>query len=243
MQTKTIFILLAFIAHSCSAENTPAVYQEMDRQLLSLWKSAKTENYKMCIAYLNKVEHEWNTILPKVKDLAVSNIDTEEFAKDVQLEIASMHISLKRKTCKRIEVSCLELLQSFSNLRESAGVEGYPIDDLLSINTYYNDIHYAVHDKMMGLLYWFEFQDLVDNFIDKWHAYDCIPPSEIQNQFDNINLSQHADLKVKLNSCLDEFIDSLESGYTPDFEIPCDDLGVAIRELMWLYAESKQTEI
>lgn len=99
----------------------------------------------------------------------------------------------------------------------------------------YNQINEIVHDPMFGLLSWKEFLSDVDLMIDYWEMYKCYSDDYIKDYRPSIKLDEHQKICNKIEECLIEFIQSLESGFQEDFSLPCDSLGLSIEELVNLY--------
>jgi len=232
--TFTIAILFLFSTSELIAEQY--VYPSLDRALISLWKSAHERDMQNSIASLSSVLHEWNSAKNSLVQSNESKIDTKEFVNEIEYMMKGLRIYTDNGDLTHLEQITYQLLWDFSLMRDCIGIENYPIDRLLHMHITYNEIHYTVHDEMMGLRYWFEFQDIVDEFIEHWEGYDCMGINEIQSYFDNVNPTIHKDLKQTLNTCLENFIESMDSGYRTDFELPCDEMGNAVRELIWLYS-------
>ena len=99
----------------------------------------------------------------------------------------------------------------------------------------YNDLHETIHDPLFSLKTWAEFQNDVDILVQTWEAYKCLNEQEVLNANPKVNLELHRTVLVEIESCLNDFINSLDSGYQPDFEVPCDTLGRSINALTQMY--------
>lgn len=232
---KIAFLLLVL---SFQLEAEQYLYPSLDRELITLWKSAHERDLQNSITSLKGVLHEWTIAKASLMRSKDSKIDRKQFIDETEYMIKGLRIYVDNGDLTHLEQITYQMLWDFSLMRDCIGIDDYPIDRLLHMHITHNEIHYTVHDEMMGLRYWFEFQDIVNDFIAHWDEYDCMGIEEIQKYFKNIDPIFHKDLKQTLHTCLAEFIKSMESGYRTDFEIPCDKMGNAIRELIWLYSKN-----
>lgn len=216
-----------------------SVYPETDKTIIVLWKAALEKDKTICQSAIKQLSNKWIKTSAPIKELKSDTFNTEEFMAGIKDIILSIQSYINTDNYTMVEDLSYQLLLDFNSMRNCIGINNYALDDLLNMYDTYNEIHYTVHDPMLGLRNWFEFQDLIDDFIESWDSYLCTQDKEIKTYFTGINLETHTLLKQKLNTCLDNFIQSLDSGYRTDFEIPCDIMGEAVRELIWLYAESK----
>ena len=239
MRLTTCILTILF---SCSFNYLPIeklVYPEIDKNLIMLWEAAIEKDKSRCQTALNQLSNNWIEALPLIKEIKSENFNTDEFIAAFEDILPIIQSNLDTHNYTRVEELAYQLLMNFSSMRSCIGIKNYAIDNLLYMYTTYSEIHYTVHDPMLGLRNWFEFQDLINDFIEYWDSYLCTQDQEIQTYFTSLNMEMHTQLKQKLNSCLENFIQSLDSGYRIDFKIPCDEMGEAIKELISLYTESK----
>lgn len=147
---------------------------------------------------------------------------------------------------KNISVTTLPLillsLIVFSNtgfgntaLNPSGSASDDPKELVLLISNAYDNIHNIIHDPLFGLKTWTEFQDEVDQLVQYWERYKCFDEDTISQSVKDINLNDHHRVCMDIETCLNDFINSLDSGFQPDFELPCDSLGQSIDLLNQLY--------
>jgi len=238
---KTIFLVFV-ISISCVVTGVESqqqqVYPNLDQGLILLWKNALLNDNQNTKSALVLVQKAWSIAKPKITKLRNSQFDNRKFIDETDLILKALPYYIDNNYVKLLENYSYQLLLDLSSMRSCIGVKNYPLDRLLNLHISYNEIHFTVHDEMMGLLYWFEFQELVEDFIDYWGEYECMDNEDINLNFENIDDELHKGLKDTFNSCLSNFISSLDSANRTDFEIPCEDMGVALRELMWLYAHN-----
>lgn len=229
-------ILLVLFVVRGSAERL--VYPELDKGLIALWENANKGDSKGSQATMQIVLTNWASVKPDILKINDAHFNNSHFVKDTETILSMMQNMLKKGGYSRLEDFVYQLLWDFSSMRNCIGIDDYPLDQLLITHLTYNEIHYTVHDEMMGLRYWFEFQEIVNDFVENWDQYDCIQTEEVQKYFPHVREKYHQVVKDKLNHCLSNFIKSLESAYRNDFEIPCDEMGDAIQELIFLYQGS-----
>jgi len=239
MKTLQIIILVSVLLLEFTVFKQKEVFPSFDSKLIALWQSAYHQDVDKSIASIKELQAEWKTIKKDVAQIRYSQFNNSEFIETIDNSIQTLEKFSSQKKVLGLEEFTYLILWEFRAMRNCVEIEDYPIDNLLEVHDVYNEVHYTVHDQMMGLLHWFEFQEIVDNLVENWDRYDCLSTDQIKANFGNIDLKKHEVLKSEVNYCLNDFIKSLESGYTPDFEIPCDEMGNAMRELIWLYGQNK----
>ena len=91
----------------------------------------------------------------------------------------------------------------------------------------------------MELTQWFEFEDVMDDMFASWDAY-IANVSDVPQFFSGFDLSAQFKLHERMQDCKAAFVDALEDGYRPDFELPCDRIGETLEESLGLYLQHLQ---
>lgn len=244
---STIILCVGLLIHATPAHaNCDANYPKLDKALISLWHSSKTQDHAGASTALDLIDREWNLIVPDLYKYLNPTVNIQEFNKDMDYCIISMKISLYERDYHDLSRFAYRMLTEFKFLRDhhrGLQSEAYPIDNLLTLIEIYNDIDATVNDQMFGLKYWFEFADMVDKLKLKWDTYDKLNHTQITACFPFISKGDHLLAKSKVKDCLSYFLASLESGYRTDFAMPCDELGGALSELLVLYADQERLEV
>lgn len=206
-----------------------------DQLMLKLNNESYQEIEENAEYYLNQISDLW----PKVKNKLYAEVDWDKHqnhdVRDIDLYINVLKKSIEMKNDEYTEVVSLKILMKLKSIRNTMGINNYPIDLVITLQSKYQNINKVVNDQKLDLLEWMEFQDLVDEFIINWEIYNCLSSTEIDLRFPNLDKEQHEQSKNKFASCLENFIDSMKSGYRTDFELPCEDLGDALYSLSKLY--------
>lgn len=229
-----------------SYSNCDASYPKLDQALISLWHHSTVNDHEGAKHALDHIDREWNLMVPELYKYLHPTVNIEQFNKDMDYFIISMKISLYERDYIDLAKFSKKMLFQFKYFREhhkSFAGTSYPIDHVLNMVAYYSEINETVHDQMFGLKYWFEFEDMVNAFQSEWQAYDAKRTEEITKCFPFIAEVEHEMAKEKIEECLSYFLASLESGYRTDFEIPCDELGNALYELIILYGDVDHADL
>ena len=223
-----------------SYSNCDESYPKLDKALISLWHSSKISDHEGAKKALDQIDREWSIVVPDLYKYLNPFVNVEEFDKDMDYFIISMKISLYEEDYPDLAIYAMKMLHQFKMLRahqNNSITEVYSLDHLLNMIELYSEIDDTVHDQMFGLKYWFEFADLVSGFESEWAVYDDLSIEQITICFPFITQGEHDLLKDKVTECLTYFTDSLDSGYRTDFEMPCEELGGALKELLVLYSD------
>jgi len=228
-------LLLALSAGAIISQDHLANFYEVDRALISIHRYVTESNYQLTKESIQSAENIWNIERSKldsshecsaVEQLNLCNIDGL---------FAILSMQLERNSYPALDNYLMELVAELRDLRLSTGIETYPIDHLWMAYGHYQEVHLTVHDQMFGLREWFEFEDMVNGVGESLDAYSMLDDSTFHINYPEIDIKKHTEMKDKLNECFLNFIYSLDSGYTPDFEWPCDELGLALYDLILLY--------
>jgi len=212
-------------------------YPKLDQGLIAIWKGADSEDITLSQQFMKVVDLEWSFAKSKLSKIRKRDFNQVKFVKNIDYAMMGLRNCIVDHRFEEIQNFTYQILWDFSEMRKALEITGYPIDPLLMMHIYYSEIHYTVHDQEMGLLHWFEFEELVDDFAAYCEMYDDIKFEQIKQYFNEIDSNAHVKHKKKLRSCLEKFLDALKSGYTDDFEMPCDDLGRAVQDLVWMYSK------
>lgn len=235
-----IFGIGMLINPTVNYSNCDGKYVKLDKALIDLLYHCNANDYEGVEHALDGVDQEWNIIVNKNIIKTTEAILIVDFNKKMDDCIRSMNILFYERDFIGLEKNTKNMLQKLKWLRDYEnklnGTE-YPLDQILNMVEYYSEIEETVYDQMFGLKYWFEFEDSVNAFQCEWNAYAEIDTVDITECFSSITKMEHDKAKGKIEECLAYFLDSLESGFRSDFEIPCDELGVALDDLLYLYAD------
>ena len=236
------FLLPATVSYS----NCDANYSKLDQALIGLWHHSMACDHDGAKHALDHIVKEWNLMVPELYKYLNPTVNLEQFNRDMVNFIVSMKISLDERDYIDLGKFSKKMLYQFKYFREhhtDFTSTSYPLYYILNMVEYYSEIGETVHDQMFGLKYWFEFEDIVNAFQSEWKAFDSKSTAEIKKCFPFITNIEHNSAKEKVEKCLSYFLASLESGYRSDFEIPCDELGGALYELMVLYGNVDRSDL
>lgn len=244
---KVLIISISFLLHaSISYANCETSYPKLDQGLISLWHHSKANDYEGAKHALEHIDREWALMVPQLYKYLNPTVNIGQFNREMDYFIVSMEIALYERDYIELAKFSKKMLYQFKYFREhhkDFTRTTYPLDHILNMIEYYNEIDETVHDQMFGLKYWFEFEDMVKTFQSEWNTYDAIGTTEIGKCFPFITEVEHGMAKAKIEECLSYFLDSLESGYRTDFEIPCNELGDALYDLMIMYGNENHAHL
>lgn len=236
----TIFLLSFF--QTTEAQDPLSKYALLDQSLIALWNYAHTQNGEKCIELANEIDEQLKTLYSNLDRTNSHQKENKKYKTYTAKVILVLLHQADKKNFKNIKFFAIELLYENYSLRDCFEQKGYPLDAMMLLSESYTKVHKTVEDPMMDLLEWFEFSKQVNEMVDRWEKYNCIPNATIQKYFPHISGIQHQLQKEKANNCLNDFLGSLESGYRKDFILPCEDLGDALSTLMKLYGHEARND-
>lgn len=231
-----MFSLFAFVQNICT--QTRLSYPSLDKSLLNVWLACEDNDKNAISTALDRTEKVWNNMKGQLSREKVEHFDMNLVSKDLDQLMKLMRNTYEKKDYEQLKSYAYHFLWEFRSIRQCSFLETYPLDLLFNAYDLYTEIHYTIHDEMFGLREWTDFEDLVNDFICEYEAYDLIHEEEILESFSGMNLENHQSSKDKLANCLHNLLLSFESGYQKDFSLPCDELGSAIMDMFENYAKS-----
>jgi len=238
MIVSTTFLVIPFfsvvIDRPSVGQSDQWIFPDFDTALLDIWISADTET-EPWKEKVDKVQQEWDKVKQWVNKGAQKDPKIIAFVDEVDLYLSTLTDCFYSEDFKLMKEYAFKALWYSRYLRRSEKIDDYPLDVLWNVHFEYNELHHIIHDQMFGLREWSEFSDMVSDFSDLWVDYKSIPIYDLHKYFPDIDLDEHEEVKKNITICLSKLMDSMKSGYQPDYEIPCDDLGLALDELFTLY--------
>lgn len=217
------------------------VYPNLDKPLIMLLKNSQVDANADNEINIDNILFEWALVEPCIKSIKRPNFNPQYFVENINILMSNLSFWEENNYMAELGETANLILWEFVHMRDCLDIKDYPLDKLLTAKLYFDEIQYVVHDEMMGLLYWFEFQDVIEDFMQKWSEYDCVDNVTISNYFHSIDPVVHNELKERVNDCMFNFIQSLDSGNRLDFGIPCDEMGEAMQRLIWSYSDPVKT--
>lgn len=110
-----------------------------------------------------------------------------------------------------------------------------PFDVLWKAYQAYKQVHSTVNDQMMNLYDWFEFNDQINEYMCRWDDYEVLSKNELVKYYPNFDYGKKEELVLEMRGCIEDFMRSTESGFRPDFVMPCDRIGQVLDESLLLF--------
>lgn len=233
---KIIITICCFaLCFATQAQDYKYIFSDFDQSLISLWTAADKQDYRMCNNSLQTVQKASAKVMRVLKSNNTVHFDQEGFKKHIHIVEKLLVRYTEKRKFEKLKFFSYDLLYENYSLRSCLSNVTYPLDQLIELKQSYDLVHEAVDDPMFNLLEWFEFIELVDNMVTTFEKYNCVDNEQIFSFFPKFDDVNHERLKKKADSCLNDFIGSMDSGYQSNFEAPCDDLGNAIDQILTLY--------
>lgn len=233
-----LLISLVVLSGSLISQNQSLVFPAFDEALLQIWKFEKGRGNLP--AGLKQIENEWDSVRKELKERKLQHINIDDFILLIDEEVVSLRFFNDMYMKDFASMISYNILLDFKTLREHSDPIQYSLDRLLDTYNLFHEIEGTVNDQMFGLLEWFEFEDLMCGLKTHIEEYNEISINEIQKHFPSINNAEHFQSKQRVLECFSELQRSLNTGFIPDFKIPCNDLKQSLEELFNLYKNSEE---
>jgi hypothetical protein len=116
-----------------------------------------------------------------------------------------------------------------------------PIERIWDAYLKYKILHNTVNDQMMNLQEWFEFEDQINEFLCSWDNYEVLSQQELFEFSPIFDNKKKNELNVEMRQCIEEFLQSTESGFRLDFIMPCDRIGKVVEENLLLFTSKRRS--
>lgn len=219
---------------SSSIDTRMEYFVLLDQELLNIWANSEGQSDYDLLVTQKKIEDLWcNNYKYSDNDLVMNEMDTEINA--------LLRLNFQSKESRNVAVgNAYNILIWNKKMREKEFIKNYPLDALLEVHATHRELTCIINDPMFGLKEWGEFMLLVAELEQTFGAYLCAEEEVIQFYFPLIDLQTNKDLSKELIECIDVFVASLDSAYTPDFELPCDMISDKLNELFTIYSSQYQ---
>lgn len=235
MKTTVTYIALFFFlcsgVHHIDAQNG-FIFLELDQKTIDLWLDSQDTNTDLEESF-EDVQKEWFTARKKIEKLSILHFDNEGFIEDQELRLRGIENAIKKDNREVVENESMILLNDFKEVRTCFTNSSYLLDDIMETYKTYLELSEIVHDPMMGLYEWSEFIWLIDQVKCKVEIVELQLGSD-SDQYANIRGMKSAIEKV--NYCLKLLDESVQTAFQPNFELPCDETGDALLELINQFA-------
>ena len=214
------------------------VYKSMDAQLIDIWMSSN-EDSEYLPQQLSSLKRQWSEDRIAIYNLDIEHFDNPGFVEDQDLRLNLMQRLLDSKKYFKVRNEAYIMLNEMRDVRACFTADEYQLDLLLDAFDTYLSVHKIIHDPMMGLYEWTEFIWYVDQLKCKVEL--------LESAFDTPDAPQKSrNLKDALDRvivCLETLDQSLGDAYRPDFEVPCNELNISLRQLVQVYNDGLKQEV
>ncbi len=205
-------------------------FPDLDMSLIELWYEAEMGNTTSCKRNVRESLEKWNEVEKTMQGYSHNIELIDEFIINVDNLFRALPEICDKNNMIEMSGYSYHIMWEFRMMRYFLGHDQYSLDILWDMYDEYEEIVLTVHDEMFGLLSWVEFMDRVDTFSSLWDRYrETVQVSlGVESQYD----VEFRTATEKVDECLSYFLASLESAYRTDFELPCDELGTAVKDLI-----------
>jgi len=233
--TMSFIIYILIGAQQMFGQLDVDLFLKYDSALISLWDAADRKDQEQSLDYLDQIQNQIKEVHIDLQKSTIIHLNQEEYFGHAHVILKLLRRYVAKKDYTKVKFFCYDLLHENYAVRSCWGSNLYPLDELIELKEAYLTVESAVTDPMMKLLEWFEFIDLVDQMISRFEEYDCIQDSDILIVTPDFDVKKHNLLKLQANICIEDLIESMESGYQENFTSPCLELGKAIDNILKLY--------
>ena len=209
------------------------VFPEFEQAAITLWKS--NADRTSINAKLNKLKMQWEqtkTSYPFGKKEIIELINFETAIDQIFFLIDRSNAA---SNFNRVKDFAHQIILECRSLRQCLSDDVLSLDLIWNMDDLFHEISTTVEDPMFGLYEWEEFEGMVNELSLYWTDYTHMDDEQIAGFYPKLDFGLHSKQKEKVNKCLEDFINSLESGFQDDFKLPCNELGNALKELIALY--------
>ena len=228
----TILIFSHFLNVQLLSAQESFIFVELDQKTILLWLDCQDPNINLEQRF-DDLQGAWFGARKKIRNTSISHFDNEGFIEDQELRLRAIQraVQLNKRTTIRDEL--MILLHEFREVRTCFTTSEYLLDDIMDTYITYLELSEIVHDPMMGLYEWSEFIWLIDQVKCKVETVETQLVSDSDQYANRRGMKSAID---KVNYCLKVLDESVQTAYQPNFELPCDETGDALIELIREFA-------
>ena len=228
------FALIQWINIYAQTNIEEFVFPELDAALVSIWISDENGNINTNQA-IDDVTDQWHSIKPKILNLEIKHFNNQDFINDIENLIKELQLNIENKNASHIKSYSYHLLWEFRALRQCFLSVEYPLDILFDVYDHHEKISWIVNDKLMGLTEWYEFEDIIQDYMCAWGEYTLINKNALLKYNPHINIPLHNRLKENLEECNYALMVAVDGGYQDNFILPCNKIEEALYDLFGQY--------
>jgi hypothetical protein len=233
---KSLVIILLVITTTQLGGQEPNVftYPELDAQLITLWMHAERGEAKQLSMIYDDLQTSWQLSKDEISFKKLRHFDVDDFIDTQERIISEMRQQVVGKDYSELAANSYILLENFHEVRTYFTSDLYPLDELLSAFSLYDQLHEAVDDPMLGLFEWNDFIQLFIDFKKQFKRYSVLAEPGFDHE-------KHVLFKLAVQrvfDCSGEFELALKTAQQTNFIAPCDDTRDALIELIALYQDN-----
>ncbi len=223
------FLTLMLSAYALYSQDR-FIFEELDHAILEFYTATDKSSDRFARLSAD-IDSNWKSVKKQIENSQYQHFDKVGFVKeqDNRIQIITRLVSQDRILEAQKEVYVL--LKEFQEVRECIPIDDYDLDVIIEAYDTYLSVHEIIHDEMMGLYEWTEFIWFVDDLKCKVEAMG----EKFGGKMKDSNNPDMKNAYIRLEQCLSTLDKSLVNAYTPDFELPCDDLKIAFMDLIEAY--------
>ncbi|NNE27951.1 MAG: hypothetical protein HKN09_13990 [Saprospiraceae bacterium] len=239
LQSISCVMLFSLLSFAQLIAQEKFIYPDIDQAFLKIWLGANNVKSSELSIYMDEAGHVWKRRKKDVVNADIEHFDLNLLTVDLDQLLQLMENQLNKGNINQVKSYAYHFMWEFRSIRQCSFIETYPLDLLWDAHDLYQEINYTIDDPMFGLREWSDFENLVNDFMCAFENYDLMHINQITEWYPGIDVKQHKSSKDKVSECLYNLLLSFESGFQPDYKLPCDELGFALESLFQSYADAK----
>ena len=241
---KRFILSFAFLfSLSLSWSQHRLTFPQMDLALIHLRKAVIEQETMNHETHLQDLTDQWGVVANEMLAYDLFEFNMAELVEVQDLTLQSLSEALTRNDSLQAMEEIDFFRQNLMDARTCIGVENYPLDAFWESYDVYRDVRHTVNDQMLDLREWFEFDDMVTEMVARWNQYELIVKKHADSYFPGFDHEKQMEINTEMEGCLSHFIESLESGFRPDFILPCDQIGYTMEKALDIYNHGVQIQL
>ncbi len=232
---KILLATLIFLTSTAvQSQSNPLMYVDLDREVLRMRQSAMEQNAEDVASCLQNVTSMWKEY-SALLDIHLAPERAFEVINCQEDRLFVMKRLLDGERFHTLAGVCEVFMTELVSLRDTYE-NSYPLDHLWKTKLFYDDLRNIVNDPLLELLEWNEIDRLYEKLNCSWQEYEMLFQDLIPFYFPDINQEKQRALFDSMAQCFERLRKALDTGYRPDFILPCDEIGHNIDENLKMYA-------
>lgn len=227
--------LLSSSFQANASEVPPFIFPELDQALIQVWLAAHTEDANALSLNHDELITQWEEARTEIGEFPLSAYNPYLFIGTLDALVGHLNKAQAQVDYPEVMAIVDAIQREFQIVREFHHQDYYPLDLWWDVQAIFTEIHSATNDPKLGLLEWQELECLFDEMICVLHDYEQRAEENLTNYAPQVDEDSHKAAMNQIYECVGFYQEALMEGYQQNLVWPCDQIKVALTDILKCY--------